>query len=200
MSLFLSCLEISFYIFVVLVEYYIIYSFIRSKMGKYPPYVPTRKEMVQEIVKEISPFLENASSAMNITEPGCGDARIIAALAKKFPQHSFTGYEWDVVPYFLAKITTKKYKNIRVVRQNFMTADYTKENFVILFTGDEIAAELSKKLSADLPDDALILSQSFKVPEMTCIKEIETAKKNYFFLPPKLYWYKKSGKKENQAV
>lgn len=190
MSVFFSVLELAFLIFVVLFEYYVVYAFFRSKMGKYPPYVPTRKGVVNAILNEFSPFLEESEVSLNVTEPGCGDARIIAAFAKRFPRHRFTGYEWDGIPYFFAKIRTRKLKNVRILRQNFMQADYTKDNLVILFMGNEIAAELSAKLSADLPDKALVLSQCFRLPDMTCVKEIETAKENYFFLPPKLYVYR----------
>lgn len=186
----LPILELILLIAAVIVEYYFIYAFFRSRMGKYPPYVPSRKGVAKAILNEASPLLENTSKPMNITEPGCGDARILATLAKQFPRHNFTGYEWDFVPYTLAKIRTRRYKNIRILRQNFMHADYTADNLIILFAGNEIATELSKKLTADLPDGAVIISECFKLVDIPCEREISTGKRNYWFLPPKLYVYK----------
>lgn len=186
----LSVLQLILLIAAVIVEYYFIYAFFRSKMGKYPPYVPSRKGVADTILKEAALFLENSPVPMNITEPGCGDARILAAVAKHFPRHRFTGYEWDFIPYILAKIRTRRYKNIRILRQNFMHADYSADNLVILFTGNEIAADLSKILAAKLPDGAVIISECFKLIGLPCEKEISTGKKNYWFLPPKLYVYK----------
>ena len=172
----------------VIVEYYFIYCFIRSKMGKYPPFVPTKKAMLEEIKNAATPFL-STQEHKNIVEPGCGDARILKTLADAFPQHSFVGYEWDYVPYFLARFKTRKYKNIKIERKNFMLADYTAVGLVILFTGNEIAQELSVKLHQDLPQGAIVISESFKLPNFTCLQESETGKKNHFFLDQKLYIY-----------
>lgn len=183
-------LELILLIVAVAVEYYFIYAFFRSKMGKYPPYVPSRKGVAEAILKEAAPLLENSPVPMNVTEPGCGDARILTAMAKQFPRHSFTGYEWDFVPYFFAKTRTRRYKNIRILRRNFMLADYTADSLVILFTGNEIAVELSKKLAAELPDGAVIISECFRLPNLPCEREVSTDKRNYWFLPPTLYVYK----------
>ncbi|MCQ2913842.1 MAG: class I SAM-dependent methyltransferase [Alphaproteobacteria bacterium] len=126
---------------------------------------------------------------MNIAELGCGDARIICKLADKFSNHKFIGYEWDKFPYFLAKIRCKKRKNVSVYRQDFMKADYTKTNFAILFTGNEIAKELSQKLASEMPKGSIIISECFELPKLKCINEVNTDKKNYFFLPAKIFIY-----------
>ena len=175
-------------IFAVIFEYYVIFCFVRSKMGKYPPFVPTKKAMLEEIRNAADPFLI-AQEHKNVVEPGCGDARILKTLADAYPQHSYVGYEWDYVPYFLARFKTRKYKNIKIERKNFMLADYTAVGLVVLFTGNEIAQELSVKLRQDLPQGATIISESFKLPNFTCVRESETGKKNHFFLDQKLYVY-----------
>lgn len=173
----------------VIFEYYFIYCFIRSKMGKYPPFVPTKKEMLDEIKNAAAPVLSSPESK-NVVEPGCGDARILKALADKYPQHSYVGYEWDYVPYFLAKFKTGKYKNIKILRQDFLKADYTSVGLVVLFTGNEIAHDLSVKLKQDLPAGATVISESFQLPDFDCVQELETGKKNHFFLDQKLYVYR----------
>ncbi|MBR1777605.1 MAG: hypothetical protein IJ752_03350 [Alphaproteobacteria bacterium] len=175
-------------IIAVIFEYYYIYTLIKSKMGKYPPFIPTKKAMLQEITEAASSVL-SAPDFKNVVEPGCGDARILKTLAMAYPQHSFVGYEWDYVPYFLAKLKTRKFKNIKIKRQNFMTADYTSTHLVVLFTGNEIAQELSAKLRQDLPKGAIVISESFELPNFTCLKMQETGKKNHFFLDQKLYIY-----------
>jgi len=172
----------------VIFEYYFIYAFIKSKMGKYPPFVPTKKAMLEEI-SDAADFVLSPPESKNVVEPGCGDARILKTLAEKYPQHSFVGYEWDYIPYFLAKIKTRKYKNIKIERQNFMLADYTSIHLVVLFTGDEIAQDLSAKLRQDLPKGAVIISESFELPNFTNLKTYETGKKNHWFLNQKLYVY-----------
>ena len=180
----------SFFLLIVAVafEYYVIYTFIKSKKGKYPPFVPTKKAMLEEIC-DATDFVLSAPEAKNVVEPGCGDARILKTLADKYPQHSYIGYEWDHVPYFLAKFKTRKYKNIKIQRQNFMLADYTSTNLVVLFTGNEIAQELSAKLRQDLQKGAVIVSESFELPNFECLKTQETGKKNHWFLDQKLYIY-----------
>lgn len=175
-------------IIAVIFEYYVIYSFFKSKMGKYPPFVPTKKAMLEEITSTVD-FVLSAPDSKNVVEPGCGDARILKTLADKYPQHSYIGYEWDYVPYFLAKFKTRKYKNIKIQRQNFMLADYTSINLVVLFTGNEIAHDLSVKLRQDLPKGAIIVSESFELPDFSCLQTQETGKKNHWFLNQKLYVY-----------
>ena len=175
-------------IIAVVFEYYVIYSFIRSKMGKYPPFVPTKDEIIKEI-SDLSGFVLSSPEVKNVVEPGCGDARILKTLADKYPQHSFVGYEWDSFPYFLAKFKTRKYKNITVKRRNFMTEDYTAVDLVVLFTGNEIAKDLSVKLRQDLPKGAVIISESFELPDFMCLQVRETGRKNRWFLNQKLYVY-----------
>lgn len=189
MRLFFEIFQFLFMLFAVIFEYYVIYAFIRSKMGKYPPFVPTRKGMTDIIVREAE-FVLSDSDSKKVVEPGCGDARVLIALAKKYPQHTFIGYEWDRFPYTLAKIKTRKYKNITVLRQNFMLTDYKDVNLAVLFTGNEIAQDLAKKLATELPKSAIVISESFKLPLFECIKEVHTEKKNYFFLPQTLYVYR----------
>lgn len=172
----------------VIFEYYVIYTFIKSKMGKYPPFITTKKATL-EVIRDTADFVLSSKEQKNVVEPGCGDARILKTLADKYPQHSFIGYEWDYFPYFLAKFKTRKYKNIKIERQNFMTADYTNVGLVVLFASNEIAQELSVKLRQDLPKGAIIISESFELPNFTCLKEQETDKKNHWFLNQKLYTY-----------
>lgn len=172
----------------VIFEYYYIYTFIKSKKGKYPPFVPTKKTVLNEINNTAAPFL-SLQEHKNIVEPGCGDARILKMLADAYPQHSYIGYEWDYVPYFLARFKTRKYKNVKIERKNFMLADYTAVGLVVLFAGTEIAQDLSVKLKQDLPAGAIIISESFRLPNFNCIQEVGTGKKNRFFLEPKLYVY-----------
>jgi len=189
---FFEIFQFALLVFAVVVEYYFIYAFVRSKMGKYPPYVPSRKGMAELIAREAA-FVLDDPAAKKVVEPGCGDARVLAMLAQTYPQHRFVGYEWDFFPYFLAKIRTRKYKNLTVLKQNFMKVDYSDVGLAVLFTGNEIAAELSQKLAAELPDDAVVISESFELPRFKCIKQIETDKKNYWFLPQKIFVYKKNG-------
>ena len=98
----------------VIFEYYYIYTFIKSKKGKYPPFVPTKKTVLNEINNTAAPFL-SLQEHKNIVEPGCGDARILKMLADAYPQHSYIGYEWDYVPYLLARL---KQGNIKTSKLN----------------------------------------------------------------------------------
>lgn len=187
MSIF-SIFSFSLLVVAVIFEYYVIFCFIRSKKGKYPPFVTTKKAML-EVIRNAADFVLSSPPPKNVVEPGCGDARILKTLADKYPQHSFVGYEWDYFPYFLAKFKTRKYNNIKIERKNFMTADYTDAGLVVLFTNNEIAQELSVKLRQDLPKGAIVISESFELPNFTCLKEQKTGNKNHFFLKQKLYTY-----------
>ena len=90
----------------------------------------------------------------------------------------------------MAKIKSCRLKNVKILRQNFMTADYTKTDLAILFTGNEIARELGQKLKNDMPAGAYVVSESFEMKELPLVKTLETGKANWFFLPQKVYFYK----------
>ena len=125
--------QVLFLIFAIIIQIYLFYTFIHARFGKYPPFFPTRIRVVKMICAELEPFLSQ-TEPLNVTDLGCGDGRILFRLAEKYPQHRFKGYEWDVVPYSVAKKRAKKFPNVEIFRQDFMKADYTKDNVLILFT------------------------------------------------------------------
>lgn len=177
-----------FLIAAVCAEYYFIYAyFVLSKMGKYPPFVPTKTKVAALICDEIAAVLAGRQKC-KIVEAGCGDARILASLAERFPDFEFIGYEWDFLALFFASRRCRAFKNAHVLRQDFMTADYSDTDVLILFLGNEIADAYSKKLERELPNGAIVVSECFKMPHLTCVKEI-AARNNYFFLPADVFIY-----------
>ena len=172
----------------VCVEYYFIYAyFVLSKMGKYPPFVPTKAKVAALIFDEIAAVLTGRQKC-KIVEAGCGDARILASLAERFPDFEFIGYEWDFLALFLASCRCRALHNTRILRQDFMTADYSDTDVLILFLGNEIADAYSKKLERELPNGSIVVSECFEMPHLTCIKKI-AARNNYFFLPADVFIY-----------
>lgn len=172
---------------VIIVEFYYIYAFIRARMGKYPPYFPSFGSMKKHVLEQARLVLKASDRPLRVTDLGCGGGGLLVTLAKEFPQHSFTGYDWDIVPFTIARVKTKKYKNITLVKDDFFNGDYRNEDLIIAFTGNEIARQISEKLRSELPKNAVVVSEAFSLPDWTCANEIQTSR---IFKKFKVYVYR----------
>ena len=59
----------------------------------------------------------------NIYELGCGWGSLVIALARAFPQARIRGIEISPLPYWVARLRTRKYANVDLQRGNFYDCD-----------------------------------------------------------------------------
>jgi hypothetical protein len=124
------------------------------------PYVATPNWAINYIVNNI-PFKEGAI----INDLGCGDARFLVALKKKFPNIKATGYELAWWPYLNAKqIIRRSRLNIDLKRQNFYNVRLSEVDVIFCFLIHSIMPRLEKKLQKELKPGAQVISYGFKFP------------------------------------
>src|SRR5262245_48807970 len=75
------------------------------------PFLPIPPITVEELVKNVE-----LSKNSVVYDLGCGDARVLTALAEKFTEARFVGVEIGAIPFILAKLKTRKFSNIELVR------------------------------------------------------------------------------------
>lgn len=107
-------------------------------------------------------------------ELGCGDARVLAALARRFPEAWFIGYELAWWPYVLARWRTRRLHNIQIERKNFMTAPLQHADALFCYLITSVMGPLAAKLQRELRLGAVVYSHAFRLPDWTPIRTIHS--------------------------
>ncbi|MBO7483922.1 MAG: class I SAM-dependent methyltransferase, partial [Alphaproteobacteria bacterium] len=112
---------------------YMIFSFFYFRGWNNPPYIPSFGKSKKTVVTEVFKLLSGAKNPLNIADLGCGDGSLLAGLSPKFPQHKFFGYEWDPLPFNIAKRRLKKYKNTHIIRADLMKINLKHLDIVLCY-------------------------------------------------------------------
>ena len=167
-----------------MINIWLITRFIKSH-GHNPPFIPSFGKLKTEIIKQASVFLAQHPKALT-TDLGCGSGTLLIPLAKKFPDHLFVGYEWDIVPYTLARYKTRKLLNITILRGDFFQQDLSKYDLVLCYLGTTIEEKIGKKLNEELKKGSLVIAEISKLSVLKLQKEISVF---YGPLNTKIYLY-----------
>ncbi len=171
-----------------LTEIYFLITFIRSSFGKYPPFIISFGKAKNIVIYQAKRFLEQAPKSLHIYDLGCGSGSLLLPLAKEFSQHQFTGYEWDWLPYLIAKIRCRKYPNIKIIKADFMLQNYNDAGLILCYTGATLSHPLGEKLNNELPAGSLVISEAFKLDHLP---PKETLEAPTIKMPIKIFLYQK---------
>lgn len=131
------------------------------------PFVSTPNWAVQWLADN----LQLASTDI-VYELGCGDARVLAALAKKNPQTRFIGIEIQWWPWLLAKWRTRTMRNVQIVLGDFLKQDLTQATIVYGFFITVMMPKIADKLRDSLKAGAQVISFGFALPGWQPVREI----------------------------
>lgn len=109
----------------------------------------------------ISDFMEITDNSI-VYDLGCGDGRILTALAKRNKKARYVGVENDWFPYVLAKIRSLPYKNVTIVWQDFFKTDVTEATHVFVYLYPRLMDELAPKFDSQLGPGSTVVSYMFK--------------------------------------
>ncbi len=166
---------------------WMLYTFVRSGFGKYPPSISSFGQMNKVMIRLADEILSSSAEPLEIIDMGSGTGKVLRELAKKYPMHHFTGYEWDFFVYRAAKLLCSGYKNITLYRRNFMNADLSDKDLIIAFCGNEIAPEISDKILREAKPNVKIISEAFRIPNLP--NEMEYEAKTWKVMPIKVFTY-----------
>lgn len=98
------------------------------------------------IIESITEELPNSS--FTFFDLGCGTGRVLRALAKKFPNGIFYGYELGLVPFLVAYILSLTHKNIKIRYKSFWNQDWNKADFLYAFLSPDPMEKVTEKYLA----------------------------------------------------
>jgi hypothetical protein len=105
-------------------------------------------------------------------EIGCGDARVITVLAKKFPDSTFVGIEIQWWPYILARWRSRGTPNLNIKHGDFWKINISDATHVFGYYFTPILPRLAEKLHAELKPGTTIISFGFALPGLQTTQEI----------------------------
>ena len=117
------------------------------------PFVLTKQKQLKAILK-----LGNFRSGDVVYELGCGDGRIIRAVAKQGVKKA-VGYEFSI-PTFLYAVLKSRGKE-KIYFRNFWKEDYSDSSVLILFLLDNAMREFEKEIWPKLKKGTRVVSNSF---------------------------------------
>lgn len=133
------------------------------------------RDIVGMITKGYAPFVAIPQHAIRLLEEsisipekectiydlGCGDGRVLCALANKFPHVQYIGIEYSWMPYLFAKISARAYKNITIKYKNFFKEDLSDADGIITYLFPRLMDSLLPKLEKELKPGAMLYSFDF---------------------------------------
>lgn len=155
-----------------------------SQLGE--PYELTPDKVVQEKL-----HLLDLQDGETLIDLGCGDARNLIAAAK-LAHINCIGYE--LLPKAIESATENIHKEnmsdqIEIIEEDFLNADVSKADALILYLTRFSLGQLSLKLEKELPVGARIVTHDFDIPAWEAEKEIKIRSTNS--IPFTLFLYRK---------
>lgn len=129
-----------------------------AALGKDVPYVPTRMDTVEEMLR-----LGSVSADDVVFDLGCGDGRIVIAAAEKYGA-SGVGIDIDPVRIKEAEENAKKAgvtEKVRFIRGDLFHADLREATAVMLYLLPSVNVRLRPKLLAELRPGTPVVSHDF---------------------------------------
>lgn len=126
--------------------------------SRVPLYLSSR-----EVATAISELIDN--KPRKIIDIGCGTGSLIQRLAHGRPDCSFIGIEHAPLPWGLAHLTCRRQANCRIVRGDFMNESLGSYDIVYAFLSPVPMATLWIKACAEMRPGALLISNTFAVPD-----------------------------------
>lgn len=132
------------------------------------PYFLTDLDVILQKLK-----LADIKDGNHIIDLGCGDARALIA-ACQMKEVTGTGYE--ILPEALKSSAANIQKNgledrIKIIEQNYLEADISTADLIILYLSRTSLGTLSRKLENELKPGAKIVTHDFDIPAWESIQE-----------------------------
>lgn len=153
----------------------------------YPPFVPSFGQTKKIEFEKLSALLQKNSNPLVVLDPGCGTADLIIKLAKKFPQHSFVGIEWNKGLYETAKLKSRKLSNVKLLCQDMFDYSFADADIIVCFLMEPLMERFGDKIKKEAKKGLVVYSNTFSIPNLPLDEEIKTRK---FLLFGNLYVYK----------
>lgn len=132
------------------------------------PFVPVNKAVLEKLVGTLA-----LNPGAQFYDLGCGDGRVVTAVARAYPGASATGVELAPLPYLLARtsVWASGLKNARVVRSDISTAGLGHATHVFVYLLPKVLDTLLFKLSNELAPGTRLFSLDFPIKSLTPVDQ-----------------------------
>jgi len=125
-------------------------------------------------VEELCEVLRERMERTDFTfvDLGCGSGRVVLAVAREFPNARVIGLDHNPVGLLYAKfkkfLRSRHYKNVRFISTDLWKFDVGAlvPDIVYTYFSKRSIARLGEKLSRELTDKTLIISNKFQLPNL----------------------------------
>ena len=137
-DLIVCCLSVLFWIYLIYAGWEIAH--------QRAPFVPSPSAPKKIAITKISELLDNATTPQTVVDAGCGNGKLLAILAKKYPQHHFIGIEYNKTLYNYCHRKYKKINNLNFYNQDLLEFDYNQTNIIYYFGIPALTQKFGEKL------------------------------------------------------
>lgn len=141
-------------------------SLVRDKV----PFVPTPQWAIDWMCQHPPLPIQGGGQGV-VYDLGCGDARVLVALKKRFHHITAIGYERNWWPFIIAKARARK-TGVTVRRANFYTADLKDADIVFCFLIHSVMPKVEKLLRTKLKPGTTVYSYGFAFPNWSPVDRI----------------------------
>lgn len=121
------------------------------------PFVPIPDERLDMIVDSFHLLPDSV-----FYDLGCGNGKILIKVSQKYPRIKVVGVELGLFPYLIAKIKTRKYKNIEIRRENILETDINNATHIFIYLFPAIFQKLFPKIEKECKPETKVFSCDFE--------------------------------------
>lgn len=147
------------------------------------PYVSTPRWAIEWLCANLPLLPEEGVSRSDrgggstvVYDLGCGDARILIAIKRRYPGITAIGIERNWWPFVLAKMRTRG-TGVIVRRANFYTADLRDANIVFCFLIHSVMPKVERLLKEQLKSGTTVYSYGFTFPHWQPVRQIQNPRR-----------------------
>lgn len=173
-----------FFVICIGIALWLVQSLIHMILGN-APFVPVQDHALSVIINELE--LNDESVFIDI---GCGNAKVLVAASRQFPNTKMIGIEYSIIPYLLALWNTRTIPTISIVRNNLFAYDFSRATHLYAYLFPNMMPQLYRHLSDQVAPGTMLISCDFKFAEKQPVKTIDLLPGQQTLLSRKLYMYR----------
>jgi SAM-dependent methyltransferase len=164
-----------------------IYIHLISALFVWPPTIPTDRK-TKKIMLEAAKRYFPAEAEIKIADLGCGYGGFVRPFTSYFKNAKYTGYDILKVPHLFTKYLFRKNPNINFIHQNFLNADLSGYDLVVMFYKEmKKDRRLIEMLKKNTTKEVIVISNNFELYDINYLEKITV---NDFVTGRYVYVYK----------
>ncbi len=134
---------------------------------KGPPFVPSSDKTIQNAIK-----LAQLKPTNTVIDLGCGNGKFLIAAAPHCKKA--IGYELSFPTYLMAKLKTRKHKNIQIRYKNFWKEDHSQADVVFCFLLLRLMPKVKQEIWPQLKPGTRLISNTFSIKSLQPTQKIDS--------------------------